>query len=70
MLNVPRRKEDEFYRYKMPDLIHKVEGKGNHFGHDRNHDRFCVREKGFLYERMGLGPDAYRRWNLERYLPY
>ena len=28
-VNVNRSNEDQFYRYKMPSLIAKVEGKGN-----------------------------------------
>ena len=29
LVNIPRSEEDEFYRYKMPELLVKNEGKGN-----------------------------------------
>ncbi len=29
LLNVNREVEDEFFRYKMPRLVAKIEGKGN-----------------------------------------
>ena len=29
MVNIPRRIEDQYYRYKMPELEAKVESRGN-----------------------------------------